>query len=376
MAERIYSVTQLTLSIRRNLLANNAKLAGVWIEGEVSGNKVYASGHRYFTLKDKDAAISCVLFAFNLRTCDEDFKKALAKGEDTVNGLKVQVEGELDLNMLRGQYAFKVQKLRLKKDELGARMAQFNALKAQLEKEGYNKLDHPERRRRLPFLPHRIGIVTSPAGAVIHDLCYVITRRFPNVEIRLYPAKVQGEGAAEKIVEGVRFFNGLLVNADVGWRPDVLIVARGGGSMEDLWTFNEASVVYAVANSSIPVISAVGHESDFTLCDYAADFRAGTPSIAGECVVPVKRDLEKRVADLRGRLDRALRNRVENLMQQTDDLVRRLVRAPEQALARAARRLEGLTARLAPALKDPVARLERRVQRAELGLVPAMRSAV
>lgn len=376
MAERIYSVTQLTLSIRRNLLANNAKLAGVWIEGEVSGNRVYASGHRYFTLKDKDAAISCVLFAFNLRTCDEDFKKALAKGEDTVNGLKVQVEGELDLNMLRGQYAFKVQKLRLKKDELGARMAQFNALKAQLEKEGYNKLDHPERRRRLPFLPHRIGIVTSPDGAVIHDLCYVITRRFPNVEIRLYPAKVQGEGAAEKVVEGIRFFNGLLVNADVGWRPDVLIVARGGGSMEDLWTFNEASVVYAVANSSIPVISAVGHESDFTLCDYAADFRAGTPSIAGECVVPVKRDLEKRVADLRGRLDRALRNRVENLMQQTDDLVRRLGRAPEQALARAARRLEGLTARLAPALKDPVARLERRVQRAELGLVPAMRSAV
>ena len=376
MAERIYSVTQLALSIRRNLLSNNAKLAGVWIEGEVSGNKVYASGHRYFTLKDKDAAISCVLFAFNLRTCDEDFKKALAKGEDTVNGLKVQVEGELDLNMLRGQYAFKVQKLRLKKDELGARMAQFNALKAQLEKEGYNKLDHPERRRRLPFLPHRIGIVTSPAGAVIHDLCYVITRRFPNVEIRLYPAKVQGEGAAEKVVEGIRFFNGLLVNADVGWRPDVLIVARGGGSMEDLWTFNETSVVYAVANSSIPVISAVGHESDFTLCDYAADFRAGTPSIAGECVVPVKRDLEKRVADLRGRLDRVLRNRVENLMQQTDDLVRRIGRAPEQALARAARRLEGLTARLAPALKDPVARLERRVQRAELGLVPAMRSAV
>ena len=106
MAERVYSVTQLTLSVRRNLLANNEKIAGAWIEGEVSGNKVYSSGHRYFTLKDKDAAISCVLFAFNLRTCDEDFKKALAKGEDTVNGLKVQVEGELDLNMLRGQYAF------------------------------------------------------------------------------------------------------------------------------------------------------------------------------------------------------------------------------------------------------------------------------
>ncbi len=278
--------------------------------------------------------------------------------------------------MLRGQYAFKVRKLRLKKDELGMRMAQFNALKAQLEKDGRNKLDHPERRRRLPFLPHRIGIVTSPDGAVIHDLCNVITRRFPNIEIRLYPAKVQGEGAVTSVVAGIRFFNGLLVNADVGWRPDVLIVARGGGSVEDLWTFNEEPVVRAVAESSIPVISAVGHESDVTLCDYAADFRAGTPSIAGECVVPVKRDLEKRVADLRGRLDLALRNRVENLMQQADDLARRLAHAPQQALTQTARRLEGLTARLAPALKDPVARLERRVQRADLGLVPAMRSAV
>ncbi len=376
MAERIYSVTQLTLSVRRNLLANNAKLAGVWIEGEVSGNKVYASGHRYFTLKDKDAAISCVLFAFKLGDCDEAFKAALKQGEDKVNGLQVQVEGELDLNMLRGQYAFKVRHLRLKKDEIGARMAQFNAFKAQLEKEGLNKLDHPEKRRRLPFLPHRIGIVTSPAGAVIHDLCNVITRRFPNIEIRLYPAKVQGEGAATSVVAGIRFFNGLLVNADVGWRPDVLIVARGGGSVEDLWTFNEEPVVRAVAESTIPVISAVGHESDVTLCDYVADFRAGTPSIAGECVVPVKRDLEKRVADLRGRLDLALRNRVENLMQQTDDLARRLAHAPQQALTQMVRRLEGLTARLAPALKDPVARLERRVQRADLGLVPAMRSAV
>lgn len=354
MAERIYSVTQLTLSVRRNLLANNAKLAGAWIEGEVSGNRAYTSGHRYFTLKDKDAAISCVLFAFKLGDCDEAFKAALAQGEDKVNGLQVQVEGELDLNMLRGQYAFKVRKLRLKKDELGARMAQFNALKARLEQEGLNKLDHPEKRRRLPFLPHRIGIVTSPAGAVIHDLCNVITRRFPNVEIRLYPAKVQGEGAAASVVAGIRFFNGRLVNADAGWRPDVLIVARGGGSVEDLWAFNEEPVVYAVAESTIPVVSAVGHESDVTLCDYAADFRAGTPSIAGECVVPVKRDLEKRVADLRGRLGLALRNRVENLIQQADDLARRL----------------------APALKDPVARLERRVQRADLGLVPAMRSAV
>lgn len=397
MAERVYSVTQLTLSVRRNLLANNEKIAGAWIEGEVSGNKVYSSGHRYFTLKDKDAAISCVLFAFNLKGCDEAFKTELAKGEDKVNGLKVQVEGELDLNMQRGQYSFKVRRLRLKKDEVGERMAQFNALKAKLEAEGLNKLDHPDLRRPLPFLPHRIGIVTSPSGAVIHDMCDVINRRFPNVEIRLYPVKVQGEGAVESVVAGIRFFNGQLVNHDAGWRPDVLIVGRGGGSVEDLWTFNEEPVVRAVAESEIPVISAVGHESDVTLCDYVADLRAGTPSIAGERVVPVKAELVARVSDLADRLERAPRQVCEMRIQQLDYLVHRLASAPQGALGRAERRLADLSrrlplvpqgalssterrivdlsARLVPALKDSVARLEQRVQRAALRIEPPTRRA-
>lgn len=376
MAARVYSVTQLTLAVRRNLLANNARLEGAWIEGEVSGNKIYASGHRYFTLKDRGAAISCVLFAFSVGGCDAAFREALAKGEDKVNGLKVQVEGELDLNMLRGQYAFKVRRLRLKKDEVGERMAQFNALKAKLEEEGLNKLDHPERRRALPYLPHRIGIVTSPAGAVIHDMCDVIGRRFPNVEIRLYPAKVQGEGAAASLVAGIRFFNGQLVQSDARWRPDVLIVARGGGSAEDLWTFNEEAVVRAVAASSIPVVSAVGHESDTTLCDYVADLRAGTPSIAAERVVPVKAELTAQVADLRGRLDRALRACEEDLVQRLDYLVHRLATAPQGAVARAERRLLDASARLVPALKEPVVRFEQRAQRAALRLEPPLRIAV
>lgn len=409
MAERIYSVTQLTASIRRNLLANNAKLAGVWIEGEVSGNRVYASGHRYFTLKDKDAAISCVLFAFNLRTCDEDFKKALAQGEATVNGLKVQVMGELDLNASRGQYAFKVLRLRLRRDELGARMEAYNKLKATLRAEGLDRLDRPDRRRPLPFLPRGIGLVTSAAGAVIHDMCDVLWSRFPDylpgrpwradrgapppddgpwaripeavllhagARVRLYPVKVQGDGAAREIANAIVYFNSLRARPDGGFVPDVLVVGRGGGSMEDLWAFNEAPVVYAVANSSIPVISAVGHESDFTLCDLVADCRAGTPSIGMARAVPEKAKLESARAALADRLGRALRHRVENRLQQVDDLAHRLGRAPEQALARAARRLEGLAARLAPALKDPVARLERRVQRAALGLAPAMRGAV
>ena len=396
MADRVFSVSQLTLSIRKNLLANHEKLAGAWIEGEITGNKVYASGHRYFTLKDKDAQISCVLFAFNLRGCAREFLDVLATGEERVNGLKVQVEGELDLNMGRGQYSFKVRRIRVA--GLGDRMAQFNALKTAVETEGLNKLDHPELRRRLPFLPHRIGIVTSPAGAVIHDMCDVLFRRCPNLEVRLYPVKVQGEGAVQEIVAGIRFFNGDLVHHDAGWTPDLLIVGRGGGSVEDLWAFNEEPVVRAVAASRIPVISAVGHESDVTLCDYVADLRAGTPSIAAERAVPVLSELRTQLLDLAARLRRAPLQRVETDVQQLDflshrlavapeavlsrrerrlvDLSHRLATAPQGRLAAADRRLAELAARLAPALKDPVARLERRLQRATLMLDPPMRAAV
>ena len=358
--EKIFSVGKLTLSIRKNLLANNAKLVGVWIEGEVSGLKTYSSGHRYFTLKDKDAQISCVLFSFRVAGCDEGFRAKLAEGDEAPNGLKVQVTGELDLNMSRGQYSFKVTRVRLA--GLGDRMAQYNALKAKLEAEGLNKLDHPELRRPLPFLPHRIGIVTSSAGAVIHDMCNVLTRRFPNIEIRLFPVKVQGDGAANEIVGGIRYFQ------TSSWRPDVLIVGRGGGSVEDLWAFNEEPVVRAVAESVVPVISAVGHESDATLCDHVADLRAGTPSIAAERAVPVKAELAAQLADLAARLSRAPRQHAEGQVQQLDYLSLRLGKALEGVAARAERRLRDASARLAPALKETVARMEMRVQRAALRL--------
>lgn len=374
--ERVFSVAQLTMAIRKNLLANNEKIADVWIEGEVSGFKTYKSGHRYFSLKDKDAVISCVLFAFCVHGCDAAFKEKLADGDAAADGLKVLVQGELDLNMSRGQYSFKVKRLRLKKDDIGERMAQFNALKAKLEEEGLNKLDHPEKRRALPFLPRRIAIVTSPAGAVIHDMCDTINRRFPNVEIRLYPAKVQGQGSAESVVTGIRFFNGELVGSDPAWWPDVLIVARGGGSVEDLWAFNDESLVRAVAASKIPVVSAVGHESDVTLCDYAADLRAGTPSIAAERVVPVKADLVARMADFYSRLRRTPRVFVENLMQRVDDLAHRLEMAPVGVIARWERRAAELAARLAPAVKEALAQAASRVQRASLKLEPPLRGRV
>ena len=369
MPEKVYSVGALTRSIRKNLLANNERIAGVWIEGEVSGCKTYSSGHVYFTLKDKDAQISCVLFAFRRAGCDEGFRVALARGDEAVNGLKVQVSGELDLNMSRGQYSFKVSRLRLA--GLGDRMAQYNALKARLDEEGLNKLDHPELRRPIPYLPHRIGIVTSPSGAVIHDMCTVLTRRFPNLEIRLYPVKVQGPGAKEEIVEGIRHFNCMLD----GWSPDLLIVGRGGGSMEDLWAFNEECVVRAVAESAIPVVSAVGHETDYTLCDFAADVRAGTPSIAAEMAVPVKSELVQMLRDLAGRLRRAPEHAGETFAQRLDHLTLRLSSALRDSASRTEARLAGVGQRIVPAIKDAVAGAERRLDKAGMRLLPAVEGA-
>ena len=357
---RVFSVTALTQSIRKNLLSNNAKLADVWIEGEISGNKIYSSGHRYFALKDANATISCVLFAFNVGACDEGFRAALRQGESSVDGLKVQAQGELDLNMSRGQYSFKVKRLRIAGQ--GDKMAAFNALKAKLEAEGLNKLDHPNLRRPLPFLPHRIAIVTSPSGAVIHDMCTVLTRRFPNLEIRLFPVKVQGEGAVSEIVGGIEFFN------TSAWVPDVLIVGRGGGSVEDLWAFNEEPVVRAVAASRIPVISAVGHESDTTLCDYVADLRAGTPSIAAERAVPVKAELVARVQELSARLEKAPQQAYEALVQRIDDLAFRLGAHLKEVSTVFENRLQRMALRLEPIISSAYQRAESRLKTAAAGL--------
>ena len=357
---RVFSVTALTQSIRRNLLSNNEKLADVWIEGEVSGNKIYGSGHRYFALKDANATISCVLFAFNVGNCDEGYLTALKQGESAVDGLKVQAQGELDLNMSRGQYSFKVRRLRIAGQ--GDKMAAFNALKAKLEAEGLNKLDHPNLRRPLPFLPHRVAIVTSPAGAVIHDMCTVLTRRFPNLEIRLFPVKVQGEGAVREIVGGIEYFNAS------AWVPDVLIVGRGGGSPEDLWAFNEEPVVRAVAAARIPVISAVGHESDTTLCDYVADLRAGTPSIAAERAVPVKAELVARVRDLSGRLEKAPQQAYEALVQRIDDLSFRLGAHLKEVSTVFENRLQRMALRLEPIISSAYQRAESRLKTAATSL--------
>lgn len=359
---KVYSVTQLNKSIRKVLLERSASLRDVWIEGEVSGWKVYSSGHAYFTLKDEESQISCVLFAFNFANCAHDFlDRAVAGG---VDGVKVQVRGELDLYMPRGSYQFKILQIRIA--GVGELMARFNALKEKLAAEG---LFEPAKKRKLPFLPHRIGIVTSPFGAVIHDMGTILLRRFPNIEARLFPVKVQGDGAAEDIVRGVEYFQ------KCEWRADVLIVGRGGGSLEDLWAFNEEVVVRAVAASGIPVISAVGHEVDFTLCDFAADVRAPTPSAAAELAVPVMADLMAQLDGLSARLVRAPRTAGEQRAQTLDHLHSRLAAALKGAADLFEVRLSRASARLVPALKMGVVSGENRLSRTADRLVSAMRNA-
>ena len=345
-AARPYSVSSLTAGLKG---AIEARFAKIYLEAEISGWRVYPSGHAYFTLKDPGAQISGVMFASALARCRA---KAFLK-----DGAKMLFYGSVSVYAPRGNYQFVALAARLVGEE-GDLMQRYRELKEKLEKEG---LFDVARKRALPFMPRRIGIVTSEAGAVIHDMCTVLARRFPALEIRLYPSLVQGDGAAETIVAGIAWFNSRLDLAD-GWKADVLIVARGGGSFEDLFCFNDENLVRAVAASRIPTVSAVGHETDFTLCDFAADFRAGTPSIAAERVVPVKAELDERVASLASRLSLALRARGEFFAQRIDQLSDALGAALAISHMRAARRFEALIPRLETCLKNRLQHEEARFE--------------
>ena len=272
-----FTVSSLTDRIKRSLEPQFAK---IYVEAEISGWRRHSSGHCYFTLKDSGAQISAVMFASAYERCRA--KASLA------DGAKVLVYANVSVYPPQGKYQLVV--LAAKPVGDGDLMQRYLELKAKLEAEG---LFDKSRKRPLPFMPRRIAIVTSESGAVIHDMCNVVSRRFPNVAIRLYPAQVQGAEAPAAIIAGIEYFNTASVLA--GWVPDLLIVARGGGSFEDLFCFNDEALVRAVAASKIPVISAVGHETDFTLCDFAADVRAGTPSIAAEIAVPLLSEISSRL---------------------------------------------------------------------------------
>ena len=359
-----YSVSSLTAELKATL---ETKWSRIYVEAEISGWRMYPSGHAYFTLKDSGAQIPAVMFKTSYDAC---LRKHPGIETQLKDGAKVLVYGNVTVYAPRGNYQLVVLAAKLVGE--GDLMQKYLELKAKLEKEG---LFDPARKCPLPFMPRRIGIVTSEAGAVIHDMCTVLTRRFPALEIRLYPSLVQGETAPASIIAGIRYFNALASDRTIeqseqsnNWSPDLLIVARGGGSFEDLFCFNDEALVREVAASKIPTISAVGHETDFTLCDFAADKRAGTPSIAAEIAVPLLADLKAQISDCRLRLVSALRGKGEFFAQRVDQLSDALASSLKLAHANAERRLARVTPRLEPALKLHVQRAEARLQKAEAQL--------
>ncbi len=275
--EKVWTVSELTRSVKENL---EEAFPVVWVEGEISNFKLYPSGHRYFSLKDKEAVLRCTIW----RGAGQYLN---FEPED---GIKVHAFGNLTVYEKQGQYQLNVLKLLpIGRGEL--EMA-FQKLKERLFKEGLFDEAH---KKPIPEFPERIGIVTSPTGAAIQDMLKIFHRRFPPAELYLYPARVQGEGAKEEIADGLRAFN--------EWGGvDVIIIGRGGGSLEDLWAFNEEEVARSIYASRIPVVSAVGHEIDFTIADFVADLRAPTPSAAAEMVVPDKEELEGVVKGLEERI--------------------------------------------------------------------------
>lgn len=317
---RIYTVSQLTASIKTLL---EQKFALIWITGEISNFRVPGSGHYYFTLKDTDAQINAVMFRGqnrNLKFMPED-------------GMKVTGFGRISLYEPRGVYQIILEFL--EPAGIGALQAAFEQLKAKLSAEGLFDAAH---KKPVPFLPKRICLITSPSGAVVHDMIRVIHRRYENTAIDILPVKVQGPGAEADIVAALDLLN---QRKDA----DVAIVARGGGSLEDLAAFNSESVARAIFASAIPVISAVGHETDFTIADFVADLRAPTPSVAAELVVPVKSDLKHRLILLRRRLDSGCRRMVQNHLQYMNKLTRRLVH-PKKKIDDLRLRVDDITARL------------------------------
>ncbi|MFH1791385.1 MAG: exodeoxyribonuclease VII large subunit [Candidatus Omnitrophota bacterium] len=295
-APRIYTVSELTREIRGIL---ERAFSTVWVEGEVSNFVWHTSGHMYLSLKDSASVIQAAIF----KNVNKDIKFNIE------NGMRVLCLGRLSVYDKRGQYQIYVDRIEPK--GIGALQLAFEQLKAKLKKEG---LFEAGRKKGIPYLPSRIGVVTSPTGAAVRDIINVTRRRFPNAELILNPVRVQGEGAGLEIAAAISSFNELK-------NVDVMIVGRGGGSLEDLWPFNEEIVARAIFASDIPVISAVGHEIDWTIADFVADLRAPTPSAAAELVIPRKDELVIKIDNAVERLKQSLRNLVVQAEQEMDEVM-------------------------------------------------------
>ena len=313
--KKILTVSELTRSIQF-LLESSFDL--IWIEGEISNLRRPGSGHVYFTLKDDKSQVRAVVFRQTLRGVKFSLE----------DGMHIICRGGLNVYEQRGEYQLIVDAVEPK--GIGALQIAFEQLKARLQEEG---LFDPARKRPIPFLAARIGVVTSPSGAVIRDILNISKRRFPCVHILIAPVRVQGAEAAGEIVEAIENLNGV---SDV----EAIILARGGGSLEDLAPFNDERVARAIFNSRLPVISAVGHEVDFTIADFVADLRAPTPSAAAELVIPLRRELNESVSDLRLRMLACCRRLADDSRYRIDSLRARL-RHPSRQIADARMGLDG-----------------------------------
>ena len=327
---KVLTVSELTARIGEAL---EERFPAVWVEGEISNFYLHGSGHAYFTLKDADAQLRAVLFRTRMRRIK--FEPA--------DGLHVLAFGAIEVYRQRGEISLVVELLEPK--GLGALQLAFEQLKTRLSAEG---LFDQARKRELPRFPRRIGIATSPTGAAIQDILRVIGRRFGALNIVISPCRVQGDGAAEEIAQAIRDLNAM---GDV----DVIIVGRGGGSIEDLWAFNQEAVARAIAGSKVPVVSAVGHEVDFTIADFVADLRAPTPSAAAELVVREKQAVVDTLAQLRARLERSAARPLRDLERRVDELTLRLRRGLRGEVSHARHRVALATRALRAA--DPVARV-------------------
>lgn len=336
---QVFTVTAITLAIKQMM---EGVFRGIFVEGEISNLRTAASGHVYFDLKDRDALLSGIMFKW-------DAKKY---GNQLQEGMQVRVGGDLSCYAKQGRYQIVAKTAeRLTKGDL---FAEFEKLKKKLEQEG---LFAPEHKREIPAYPQRIAVITSPTGAAVRDILSVLKRRSPHLEILIIPTLVQGDEAAPQIAQALKDAN------TVTPKPDVILVGRGGGSMEDLWAFNEEIVARAIFKSKIPVISCVGHEVDFTIADFVADLRAATPSAAAELVVKNSQSTQEHVADLQKRLLQAVHLFYERAKRRYDLAVSSPIFKHPSVLTQAkAQMLDDLTLRLAQFYTQKVTQFSNRLE--------------
>jgi exodeoxyribonuclease VII large subunit len=350
-ARTVLSVSELTTQVKRLL---EKSVGSVWVTGEITNLRAQSSGHMYFTLKDAGAQLSCALFR----------GETVRNRSGLQDGQKLLLQGDVTVYEARGQYQLIVRAVELQ--GIGALQIAFEKLKQKLAAEG---LFAPERKRPLPEYPQRIGLVTSPTGAAIRDVLHVVQRRNPALEIILAPCRVQGDGAAGEIASAIRLLNEFSVGQASRLSPseksqrqagslsyvDLILITRGGGSLEDLWAFNEETVARAIFESAIPVVSAVGHEIDFTISDFVADVRAATPSAAAEIITEGVFASREFVAEAPGRLRRKVRQRLEGATTEFEQLQGRLMRAhPRRRLDEFLQRLDDLQSGLSRNAKQGI----------------------